>query len=241
MTTPSPDRVLPAAAVTALQHFPVKSMGGTAATRFDVGPRGLAGDREWAVYDAAGKLASGKHSRRFRRMDPVFDLVARSEGDDVVVTLPGGAELVAGHPATDEALSAHFGEPVRLGREDGVPHQDAASISIVGTATLAELGRHEGDGRGLDPRHLRANLVVATDVPYAEDSWVGHELTVGGVRLRVTEATQRCRMVGIAQAGLAARPEMLRVVSEQHDLLAGVYAEVVSPGAVAVGDEARPA
>jgi uncharacterized protein YcbX len=237
----SADRVARAAVVVALQCFPVKSMGGTAASRVDVTAQGVVGDRAWAVYDAVGKLASGKHSRRFRRMDPVFDLVARRVGDDTVVTLLDGTELVAGHPATDEALSTHFGEPVRLGQEDGVPHQDAASVSLVGTATLAELGRHEGDGRVLDPRHLRVNIVVDTPEPYAEEAWVGRELTVGGARLRVTEPTPRCRMVGVAQVGLAPRPGMLRVVSERHELMAGVYAEVVVAGTVAVGDEVRPA
>ena len=236
MTTP-PEVALPQARVVALHCFPVKSMGGIAATRLDVAADGVVGDREWAVYDAAGKLASGKHTRRFRRMDPVFDLVARPEGEeDVVLTLPDGTEHVAGRPGTDDALSAHFGEPVRLGREDRVPHQDAAAVSLVGTATLAELGRHEGDGRVLDPRHLRANIVLETDEPYAEDSWAGRELTVGGVRLRVTEPTQRCRMVGVAQVGLEPRDGMLRVVSDQHDLLAGVYAEVLTPGLVALGD-----
>ncbi|MGO4342866.1 MOSC domain-containing protein [Pedococcus sp. 2YAF34] len=238
MTT-SPDKA-PSGAVVALQCFPVKSMGGVAAPGLDVAAHGVVGDRDWAVYDAAGKLASGKHTRRFRRMDPVFALVARREGGDVVVTRPDGTELVAGHPATDEVLSAHFGEPVRLGRDDGVRHQDAAAVSLVGTATLAELGRYEGDGRVLDPRHLRANLVVETDEPYAEDTWVGHEVTVGGVRLRVTGRTQRCRMVGVAQVGLAARADMLRVVSEQHGLMAGVYAQVVEPGRVALGDEVAP-
>jgi uncharacterized protein YcbX len=239
--TASADRVSPAAVVVALQCFPVKSMGGVTASRLELGPVGVVGDRAWAVYDAQGKLASGKHSRRFRRMDPVFDLLARREGDDTVVTFPDGTELVAGHPATDGALSAHFGEPVRLGQEDGVPHQDAASVSLVGTATLVELGRHEGDGRVLDPRHLRTNIVVDTDEPFVEDGWAGRELVVGGVRLRVTEATPRCRMVGAAQVGLAARPGMLRVVSDHHDLMAGVYAEVVAAGAVTVGDEVRPA
>lgn len=235
MTTSSVP-VLAQARVAALHCFPVKSMGGVAADRLDVAGQGVVGDRVWAVYDAAGRLASGKHTRRFRRMDPVFALVARPEDEDVVLTLPGGVELVAGRPDTDEALAAHFGEPVRLGREDGVPHQDAAALSLVGTATLAELGRHEGDGRALDPRHLRANLVLETDEPYAEDSWAGREVTVGGVRLRVTEPTRRCRMVGVAQVGLEPRDGMLRVVSEQHDLLAGVYAEVLTPGQVALGD-----
>jgi uncharacterized protein YcbX len=224
-----------------LQRFPVKSMGGERLESVDVLDRGLVGDREWAVYGADGKLASGKHSARFRRMDPVFELVARRDGDHTVVLLPDGAEHVAGEPGTDDSLSQYFDEPVWLRRETDVMHQDQATFSLVGTATLVELGHHEGDGRPVDPRHIRANLVVQNDQPYAEESWIGREITVGTVRVRVTEAIQRCRMVGVAQVGLPERPGMLRAISDHHDLLAGVYATVLRPGRVAVGDGVRPA
>ena len=222
--------------VVVLQRFPVKSMGGESLSTVEVGQAGLVGDREWAVYGADGKLASGKHSRRFRRMDPVFDLVAARRDEDSVVTLPGGHEVVAGQAGSDALLSAHFGEPVTVRRESDVPHQDAATFSIVGSATLAELGRHEGDGRPLDPRHLRANVVVRTDQPYVEESWVGRDLTIGTVRVRVSEPTERCRMVGVAQVGLPERPGMLKAISEHHHLDAGVYAAVLESGTIAVGD-----
>ena len=188
------------------------------------------------VYGADGKLASGKHSRRFRRMDPVFDLVAARRGADTVVTLPDGTEVALGRDGADATLSGHFGEPVTGRTETDVQHQDAATFSLVGSATLEELGRHEGDGRALDPRHLRANVVVQTQQPYAEDSWLGRDLTIGAVRLRVSEQIERCRMVGVAQVGLAARPRMLQAISDHHDLNAGIYATVEQPGTIAVGD-----
>jgi uncharacterized protein YcbX len=225
--------------VVGLQRFPIKSMGGESLVDAQVAAQGLVGDREWAVYGADGKVASGKHTRRFRRMDPVFDLAARRQpAGATLVVMPDGSELVAGLPATDARLSEHFGEPVALARETGVMHQDEAPVSLVGSATLVELGRHEGDGRALDPRHLRANVVVETEVPYAEESWAGCEVTIGGVRLRVTEATERCRMVGVAQAGLVERPGMLRAISDHHGLLAGVYATVVTPGRLSLGEVA---
>jgi uncharacterized protein YcbX len=233
--------LLRAAQVVVLQRFPVKSMGGERLAQVDVGVTGLVGDREWAVYGADGKLASGKHSRRFRRMDPVFDLVARREGEATLVVLPHGAELVAGAPATCGPLGAHFGEPVWLRREREIMHQDQAPLSIVGTATLAELGRHEGDGRPVDPWHLRANVVVQTDGSYAEESWVGREVTVGAARVRVTEPIQRCRMVGVAQVGLPERPRMLQAIAEHHGMMAGVYAKVLAPGTVSVGEWVRSA
>jgi uncharacterized protein YcbX len=227
------------ATVVALQRFPVKSMGGEPLPEVEIAGNGLVGDREWAVYAADGKLASGKHSRRFRRMDLVFGLTARRDGPATLVRLPDGAEVVAGHADSFDLLSTHFGAPVTVRRETDVMHQDGAALSIVGTATLSELGRHEGAGHPVDPRHLRANIVVGTEVPYDEEAWIGREVTVGGARVRVTEAIQRCRMAGIAQVGLAARPDMLRAVQVHHDLMAGVYATVLRPGLVQLGDEVR--
>lgn len=246
--------------VVALQRFPAKSMGGESLDTVEVGPAGIVGDREWAVYGADGKLASGKHSRRFRRMDPVFELVARRAGDGsngLLVRLPGGQEVTFGqmdavavsnadtHPSSSPGsnnpgphalLSEHFGEAVSLRRESTVPHQDAAPVSIVGTATLAELGSHEGDGRPIDPRHLRVNVVVETDTPFVEETWVGRNVRVGTVLVAVTKPIERCRMVGVAQVGLPGRPRLLRAISDHHDLCAGVYASVVTPGVATVGN-----
>ena len=226
----------PGAEVVALHRFPIKATAAESCTELQVDARGVVGDRRFAVYDTAGKLATGKHSRRFRRMDPVFELTAVLEDGETYAVLGDATRVRAGSAEADEALSRHFGEPVVLRAETTTPHFDAAALSLVGTATLVELGRHEGDGRPLDPRHLRTNVVVATQEPYAEDAWVGHEVTLGGVRVRVTETIERCRMVGVAQVGLPERPGMLRAVSDHHDLMAGVYAEVLEPGTVAVGD-----
>jgi len=222
--------------VVVLQRFPAKSMGGESLSSVEVGADGLVGDREWAVYGADGKLASGKHTRRFRRMDRVFQLTASREGDETLVTLPGRPAVLAGSSEADGFLSDHFGEPVALRRETSVPHQDAAALSLVGTATLTALGAYEGDGRALDPRHLRTNVVVETDEPYLEESWLGRDVVIGPVRLRPTEPTERCRMVGVAQVGLPARRDLLRAISDHHHLLAGVYADVVRPGTVRLGD-----
>ena len=222
--------------VVLVTRYPVKSMGGETLSTVEVGRDGLLADREYAVYGADGKLASGKHTRRFRRMDPVFELAAVKLGSDTVVRSADGREVLVGQPDADAVLSEHFGEPVTLRRETDVMHQDQAQLSIVGSATLAELGRHEGDGRPLDPRHLRANIVVRTDQPYAEESWIGREVAIGTVRVHVAEPIERCRMVGVAQVGLAARGGMLKAISDHHDLNAGLYASILHPGTISVGD-----
>lgn len=223
-------------------RFPVKSMAGEQLEVAGVDRRGLVGDREWAVYDAEGRLASGKASRRFRRMDPVFELAAETSGGQVLVRLPGGETVVAGEGAADLALSDHFGEDVELAPEADVPHQDAGAVSLVGTATLAALAGLPGLDRlhqtdqAVDPRHLRANLVLETAEPFEEETWVGRELEVGEVRLAVTERIERCRMVDLAQVGLPPLEGLLQAVGRSRDTCAGVYATVVTPGQLAVGD-----
>jgi uncharacterized protein YcbX len=225
-----------AARVTAIWRFPVKSMAGESLEVVEVDERGLVGDRAWAVYDADGRVASGKNTRRFRRMDPVFGVAARTVGDAVELLFPGGRTVVAGESAADLALSDHFGEEVELGPEADIPHQDAGQVSVVGTATLRELAVLSGLAEPVDPRHLRTNLVVETDEPFVEESWLGRELTVGGVRLRPLERIERCRMVDIEQVGVPAIEGLLKVVGAHRDLCAGIYADVVEPGRLAVGD-----
>jgi uncharacterized protein YcbX len=218
-------------------RFPVKSMAGERLESATVDARGLAGDRAWAVYDAEGRLASGKMTGRLRRMDEVFALAARTVGERVEVLLPDGRAVVAGESAADLALSDHFGEDVEVAPEADVSHQDAGQVSLVGTATLAALGALLAAGDRVDPRHLRANLVVETDEPFVEEAWVGREVSVGAVRLAVTERIERCRMVDVEQVGLAAQDGLLKVIGAHRGTCAGLYADVVQPGRLSVGDD----
>ena len=124
--------------------------------------------------------------------------------------LPGGKRQRAS--AADLALSDHFGEEVELGPEADVAHQDAGQVSLVGTATLRELAALHGLDRPLDPRHLRANLVLETAEPFVEER-TGRELSIGGVRLAVTERIERCRMVDVQQADVPAAPDLLKTIA----------------------------
>jgi hypothetical protein len=92
----------------------------------------------------------------------------------------------------------------------------------------------------VDPRHLRANLVVETAEPFAEEAWVGRQVSVGGVVLTVNERIERCRMVDVEQADLPALGGLLKAVGAHRDLCAGVYADVAQPGSLAVGDDVTP-
>lgn len=226
------------ATVTSIRRYPVKAMGGESLPSVQLDERGLRGDRWYAVTDDDGRLACGKDSRRFRRRDGIFDHGASTGPDgDVVVTGPGGAWRV-GDPALDAALSTALGDPVRVLEEREVPHQDAGSASLVGTATLRWCA--ERFGLDADPRRLRVNLLVETDEPFVEESWVGREVTVGDVGLRLVERIERCRTIDVVQDGTRARGRWLKPLTGERDMCVAVYADVVRPGTIRVGDAVTP-
>ncbi len=52
----------------------------------------------------------------------------------------------------------------------------------------------------------------------------------------MVERIERCRMVDIAQEGLAEQAGLLKALGRERDLCLGIYADVTSAGSVALGD-----
>jgi len=227
---------VPSYVVQEIRRYPVKAMGGESLESVEVEPRGLAGDRWYAVVDADGRLATGKHSRRFRRRDEVFEFSSGTTDEGVRVRGRGG-DWPVGDPALDRALSTAMGDPVRVLPEATTPHFDAGAVSLVGTASLAWCREHLGVDA--DRRRIRPNLVVATDEPFVEETWTG-PVTVGAVVLRPVERIERCRMIDIAQEGLPADGRWLKALASAREMSLGVYLDVATPGPLGVGDEVRP-
>ena len=194
----------------------------------------------WGLH-RHGDLTVGALASREQVRPPSMTRTVNCLAEDGLVTREphptDGRQVVAGEGAADLALSDHFGEEVELAPEADIAHQDAGQVSLVGTATLRELGTLCGLDEPVDPRHLRANLVVETAEPFEEEGWLGREVRVGDVVLRVVERIERCRMVDLQQVGLPALEGLLKVVGAERDLCAGVYADVVQPGVLAEGDE----
>ena len=222
--------------VTALRRYPVKAMGGEELSTVDLDARGIVGDRWFAVTDDDGRLASGKDTRRFRRRDAVFGYAARTVDDRVRVRAvePGGPEWDIDDPALAAELSAATGVPVTVRPEGAVAHQDGAGLSLVGTATLRWCAERFDDVG--DPRRLRANIVVSTDVPFVEESWVGQHVDVGSATIVVTERVVRCRTIDLAQDGVVPQGRWLAGLVAERDVRVAVYAEVMSPGRIRAGD-----
>lgn len=220
--------------VAELWRYPVKSLGGERLACATLEPRGMAGDRLWAVRGEDGRIGSGKTTRRFRRMPHLLSLTAHTDTDGVVwIAFPDGPPGRADDPETAARVGEVTGAHVDLGEDDGAAHFDDAPLHAVTTADLADLQASRDDAAPADPRRFRPNLVVEAEAPLAPASryLIGEDATVA-----TTGPTARCVMTTMAQPGLAFVPGILRHLEERYDGCFGVYATVERPGDIAIGD-----
>ena len=222
--------------VSELWRYPVKSLLGETCDTLALEERGVRGDRLFAVRDSEGKFGSGKSTRRFRRIDGLFGLSASYDDDVSVIRFAHGGTMRGDDHNIHTALSGVLGQPVTLAREDAIPHFDAGPVHIVTTSALAWLQERLPNHR-IDSRRFRPNIVIDdTDEPVPDGDWAGKALAVGAARLRITDPTERCVMVTAAQSELEKAPEVLRSITQERDLLFGLYAEVAVPGSIKRGD-----
>lgn len=215
-----------------LVRYPVKSLCGEVLDEVEVGPRGPAGDRGWAVYTEDGGIGSGKTTRRFRRVDGLLELRATLDGPCPVVEFPA-ARLRADDPAASELLGAAVGRRVTLRPESEVPHHDESPVHLITTAALRALG--DVLGRPVDPARFRANVVVDSAEP--DGDWAGRDLRLGNeVVLRIGDGMPRCVMVDLPQQGLDRDGRILKALAAGGDPVFGLQAHVVRVGSVRVGD-----
>ena len=221
--------------VASLTRYPVKSLAGEVLTAATIGPRGLDGDRVWAVRTEDGGIGSGKTTRRFRRVDGLLGLAAATDGSAPVVTVPDGRSATAGTPEADALVSHVLGRPLRLARETDVPHHDEAPVHVVTTAALRRV--EQLLGAPVDVSRFRANVVV--EVPgtgFPEEGWEGRLLAFGDeVVLRPDGGMTRCRMVDLLGDG-SSHDGLLKLLGRLRDTVFGIRALVERGGTVRVGD-----
>jgi hypothetical protein len=222
--------------VAALWRYPVKSMAGERLEAVDVGWSGLEGDRRWAFVQP-GMPRSGFPWLTIRQLPemshyrPTFDDPERPDESRVTVETPSGAR----HEVIDEALAEQLGAGVRVLKQN-VGVFDTMPLSLMTLQTVASLDALVEPA--LEPLRFRPNLVVdaSGDEAYPEDAWVGAELRVGELVMRVDKRDQRCVMINVDPLTIARDPSVLRAVAQEREACLGVYGTIVTPGRVALGD-----
>lgn len=228
--------------VEAIFRYPVKSMGGERLEAAKLGWHGLDGDRRLAfrrIHDRSGFpwLTAGKLPDLL-----LFAPHRRENGAEgelpAHVRTPDGEEL----PVFGEDLAAEVGRrhgaPVQMMRLDhGI--FDEASISVIASATVREIGRLAGQSP--DVRRFRPNVVVRLlrSVPFQEDEWLGGVLSFGegddAPAIAVTMHDVRCSMVNLDPDTANPAPEVLKAAVRANQNNAGIYGTVTRIGRLAVG------
>lgn len=102
--------------ITALYRYPVKSMGGERLETLTLGPRGVHGDRAWAVRDEQrGGIRGGKRFPELMQCSARYLETPPADGSvPAEITLPDGTTLNIDDPATPERLSALVDSPLTV-------------------------------------------------------------------------------------------------------------------------------
>lgn len=248
-----------------LLYGPVKGLGLASPHSVNVTATGLEGDRRFFLADQNDTLLSITRTGALTGLSASWD----PAGERLTVTGPSGTEfadtvdpgeavevnffghhhvrgrVVEGRWA--QFFSDHVGQPVRLVRVDVANAAcDLHPVTLLGDASVQALAEHADTS--IDSRRFRMSIEFSGFAPFAEDEWSGRLLSAGDAELRVGGPVKRC-------AATAREPEsgqrdlpMLRMLKAMRGLQPselgtgvnfGVYAHVVRPGRVSVGDQIR--
>lgn len=240
-----------ATTVSRINVTPVKSLGLSHPGRIELGPAGAPGDRAFYVTDADGRRVGGVQHGSLVRIAPVWD------GTTLSLAFPDGS-VVEGEPDLGEAVETDFygvrpvrgnvvagpwadalsdfvGSHLRLVRVDERSHaKDIAPATLVSDGSLAALD-------GLDGRRFRMTFELEGCRAFEEDEWDGRLVRVGEAVVRLAGPVPRCAVTTQdPETGIRDHDTLgaIRAVRgpQEGGIYFGMYAEIVEPGPVAVGD-----
>ncbi len=237
--------------LTHIWRHPIKGIGSEALKGAELTPVGaMLGDRAWAVlHQGAAEdtdtwqprrnfavTASGPRlaALRLETLGPDHFALTHPDLERLEVNLPDAGDqlcdwLAGIWPAERPALKR-----VVKAQGHGMTDQSKPWVSLGNLASLQALSHHAG--QPLDMRRFRINLWIDGLDPWAEVGLTG-DIQLGQVTLRIQEPIERCRapdancQTGQRDVG------MLNLLEREYNTRDfGLFAEVLGPGQVSLGD-----
>lgn len=251
------------ASITHLWRWPVKGLGGQSLdeVKLEAGHL-LPFDRAFAIENGPSGFATGQpvhiakrnficmvHQPATGRMSAAYD---EASGLLHITTLDGLTLLV--DPAQPDALEALAAElvpegvrgPLRLCRADdpagghGFTDVPDRWISLQNQTSLDEVA--EASGAPLDPRRLRANMLLQGWDAFAEEALVGQIIEIGQAKIEIMEPINRCRAIDVNPDSAQLDRNLVRSLVDLRGLRSlGVYARVVEGGTIRTGQRVQAA
>lgn len=229
-------------------RYPVSSIGGEDIDHIGVSAEGVAGDRRFGLFDQrTGLSAAPEQEPRWR---PALFLSAE-RGDSAMpqIRFPDSDPFWLDDSGLDARLTDYFGFPAGIGAygdlTDGADFRfpvisnryAPSALHLLTTASLAKLSEIGGFD-ALDRRRFRPSVLIDTGDAqgFVENDWVGKTLSIGDLKVSVTEGTRRCGMTLVAQPGSDEEPGILRTIMRHNGRNFGVYGTPSAEGQIAVGD-----
>lgn len=197
-------------------RYPIKSMAGEQLSSTTLGAGGIPGDRTVIVRDDRRVVTSRSRPRL------LLHHATFGPNGPLVDGRPWQAEAVA-HDVREAA-----GQAAWLVHDDTLERFDILPLLVITDGALAAFGR--------DKRRLRPNLVIGGVEGLAEFEWPGRVLAINDARVRLVSRRQRCIMTTFDPDTAEQDRNVLLDIHERFGGELALDAEVLVPGAIAVGD-----
>jgi uncharacterized protein YcbX len=226
---------------------------------------GVAENRRFHIVDADGRRYNQLRNAELVRIRPEYD----AGSGRLALHFPDGS-VAAGKVSLDgEVTTDFYGRPVAGNYVEG-PWSDALSdwfsrslrlvqsppgeavdrgrghVSLVSTASLAELGRRGEQSGPADGRRFRMLFELEGCTPHEEDGWIERHVRIGEALALLRGDVARCAITTQNPETGARDFDTLRTIAgyrgyatneEGKKLISfGVFGEVAAPGRVVVGD-----
>jgi uncharacterized protein YcbX len=251
--------------VSRISIAPVKGLGLVHPESVLLERYGVRGNRRFHIVDADGRRFNQLRNGALVQVRPEYD----ADTERLTLHFPDGSvadgEVSLGAQVTTDfygrpvvgnyvegpwsgALSAWVGRPLRLVQSPPglAVDRDRGHVSLISTASLAELGRKGEQYEPVDGRRFRMLFELDGCDAHEEDDWVKQHLRIGEALIRIRGDVGRCAIT--TQNPDTGEPDFdtLRTISTYRGLTEneagqkhipfGVYGEVAEPGRVTIGD-----